>query len=42
MKKEKKSSKTYKECLNNFFQPNIFSTNTLCANVYKMYKYGKN
>ncbi len=29
--------KTHKECLNNFFWPKIFTTNTLCANVYKMY-----
>ncbi len=40
MKKE--SSRTHKECLNNFFWPNIFITNTLCVNVYKMYKCDKN
>jgi hypothetical protein len=35
---EKKGSKTHKECLNNLFWPNIFTTNTLCVNVYKMYE----
>ncbi len=36
-----KSSRTCKECLNNFFWPKIFTTNTLCANVYKMYECDK-
>ncbi len=39
---EKNNSKTRKECLNNFFWANIFTTNTLCANVYKMYEHDKN
>jgi hypothetical protein len=39
---EKKSSRTYKKCLNNFFWLKIFITNTLCANVYKMYECDKN
>jgi len=39
---EKKSSKTHKECVNNFFWPKIFTTNTLCANVHKMYECDKN
>jgi hypothetical protein len=39
---EKKSSMTHKECLNNFFWPNFFTTNTLCVNVYKMYECDKN
>ncbi len=38
----KKSSKTHKECLNKFFWPKIFTTNTLCVNVYKMYECDKN
>jgi len=38
----KKSSKTHKECLNNFFWLKIFTTNTLCVNVYKMYECDKN
>jgi hypothetical protein len=38
----KKSSRIHKECSNNFFWPKIFTTNTLCANVYKMYDYDKN
>jgi hypothetical protein len=38
----KKSSMTHKECLNNFFWPKIFTTNTLCVNVYKMYECEKN
>jgi len=38
----KKSSKTHKKCLNNFFWPKILSTNTLCINVYKMYECDKN
>ncbi len=38
----KKSSKTHKECLNNFFLPKMFTTNTLCAKVYKMYECDKN
>jgi hypothetical protein len=36
------NSKIHNECLNNFFLPKIFSTNTLCANVYKMYECDKN
>jgi hypothetical protein len=32
----------HKECLNNFFWPKSFTTNTLCANVYKIYEYEKN
>ncbi len=39
---KKKSSRTHKECLNNFFRPKIFITNTLCTNVYKMYECDKN
>jgi hypothetical protein len=39
---KKKSWKIHKECLNNFFWPKIFITNTLCANVYKMYECDKN
>jgi hypothetical protein len=39
---KKKSSKIHKECLNNFFRPKIFITNTLCINVYKMYEFDKN
>jgi hypothetical protein len=27
---------------NNFFWPKIFTTNTLCINVYKTYECGKN
>jgi len=27
---------------NNFFWPKIFTTNTLCTNVYKTYECGKN
>ncbi len=38
----KKSSRTQKECLNNIFWPKIFTTNTLCANVYKMYECDNN
>jgi hypothetical protein len=38
----KKNSKTHKECLNKFFQPKFFTTNTLHVNVYKMYKCDKN
>ncbi len=34
----KTNSKIHKECLNNFFWPKIFTTKTLCANVYKMYE----
>ncbi len=34
--------KIHKECLNNFFWPKIFTTNTLCANVYKMYECDNN
>jgi hypothetical protein len=33
----KKSSKIHNEYLNDFFWPKIFTTNTLCVNVYKMY-----
>jgi hypothetical protein len=40
--KEKKSSKTHKECLNNFFWPKILTTNTLGTNVHKMYDCNKN
>jgi hypothetical protein len=40
--KEKKSSRIYKQCINNFFWPKIFATNTLCANVHKMYECDKN
>jgi hypothetical protein len=39
---EQKSSRIHKECLNNFSWPKIFTTNTLCANVYKMYEFDKN
>jgi len=39
---KKKGSKTHKDCLNNFFWPKIFMTNTLCVNVYKMYECDKN
>jgi len=39
---KKKSSRTRKEYLNNFFWPKIFTKNTLCVNVYKMYEYDKN
>jgi len=35
---KKRSSRIHKECLNNFFWPKIFTTNTLCINVYKMYE----
>ncbi len=38
----KKSSRIHKECLDNFFRPKIFTTNTLCVNVYKMYECDKN
>jgi hypothetical protein len=38
----KKKSKIHKECLNNFFWPKIFITNTLCPNVYKIYEFDKN
>ncbi len=31
-----------KKCLNNFFWPKIFTINTLCANVYKIYECDKN
>jgi len=34
----KKRLRIHKECLNNFFWPKIFTTNTLCVNVYKMYE----
>ncbi len=40
--RKNKCSRTYKECLNNFFWPKIFTTNTLGANMYKMYDYDKN
>jgi hypothetical protein len=39
---KKKSSRIHKQCINNFFWPKIFTTNTLCANVHKMYEYDKN
>jgi hypothetical protein len=32
----------HKECLNNFFLPKMFVTNTLCAKVYKLYECDKN
>ncbi len=35
---KKRSSRTHKECLNNFFWPKIFITNALCVNVHKMYE----
>jgi hypothetical protein len=35
--RKKKIKDSFKECLNNFFWPKIFTTNILCANVYKMY-----
>jgi hypothetical protein len=38
----KKSSRIHKECLNHCFWPKIFTTNTLCVNVYKMYECDKN
>jgi len=38
----KKRLRIHKECLNNFFWPKIFTTNTLCVNVYKMYEGDKN
>jgi hypothetical protein len=37
-----KKSRIHKERLNNRFWPKIFITNTLCANVYKMYECDKN
>jgi hypothetical protein len=39
---KKKGSRTHNECLNNFSWPKIFTTNTLCVNVYKMYECDKN
>ncbi len=36
------NSRTHKECLNNFFLPKIFTTNTFHVNVYKMYECDKN
>ncbi len=39
---KKKSSLTHGKYLNNLFGPNIFTTNTSCANVYKMYECDKN
>ncbi len=36
------SSRTHKECLNNFFWPKILTTNTLNTNVHKMYECDKN
>jgi hypothetical protein len=39
---EKKGSRIHKKCINNFFWPKIFTTNTLCANVHKMYECDKN
>ncbi len=38
----KKSSMIHKKCLNNFFWPKIFITNTLRVNTYKMYECDKN
>jgi hypothetical protein len=40
--RKKEGSKIHKKCLNNFFWPVIFTTNILCANVYKMYEYDNN
>jgi hypothetical protein len=40
--KRKINSRTHKECLNNFFWPKIFITNTLCDFVYEMYECNKN
>ncbi len=37
-----KNSRTHEKCLNNFFWPKIFITNTLCVNVYKMHECDKN
>jgi len=37
-----KSSRIHKDCLNNFFWPKIFTTYTLCANVYKIYEFDQN
>ncbi len=39
---KEKNSRTHKECLNKFFWFKIFTTNTLCVNVYKMYECDKN
>ncbi len=38
----KRSSRTYKKCLNKMFWPNILTVNTLCANVCKIYECDKN
>jgi hypothetical protein len=38
----KKSSRTHKKFPNKFFWPMIFTLNTLCVNVYKMYECDKN
>ncbi len=38
----KKSSRTYKNCLNKFFWPKILTKNTLGIIVCKMYEYDKN
>jgi hypothetical protein len=39
---EKISSRIHQKCLNNFFWPKTFTTNTLCVNVYKIYECDKN
>jgi hypothetical protein len=41
-REKKKFKDSFKECLNNFFWPKSFTTNTLCANVYKIYECNKN
>jgi hypothetical protein len=38
----KKNSRTHKGCLNKLFCLKIFTTNTLVANVYKMFKCDNN
>jgi hypothetical protein len=37
----KNNSRIHKECLNNFFWPKFFTTNTLCVKVYKIYEFDK-
>jgi hypothetical protein len=40
---KKKFKDSFKDCLNNFFLAwRIFTTNTLCVNVYKMYECDEN
>jgi len=39
---EKKNSRIHKEFVNNSFWPKIFTTNTLCVNVYIIYECDKN